>query len=133
MSGAYFFKVCSVALVCIVVGAVVKLVKGELSFAVKVAGTLLAFGIVFLSLEEVLSSAGNILNTEGFSEYTEVVLKALGVAFVTHIASSVCKGCGETDMASVIELAGKVEIILLSLPLIERLLRYTAEISSLGS
>ncbi|MBO5683096.1 MAG: hypothetical protein J6S10_03865 [Clostridia bacterium] len=133
MSGAYFFKVCAMALVSVTVGAVIKLIKGELSFAVKVAGALLGFGLLFLSLREVISSANSILNTDGFSEYAEVILKSLGVAFLTHIASSVCKDCGEQNIASVIEIAGKVEILLLSLPMVERLLKYTAEISALGS
>ena len=121
------------ALVSVTVGAVIKLIKGELSFAVKVAGALLGFGLLFLSLREVISSANSILNTDGFSEYAEVILKSLGVAFLTHIASSVCKDCGEQNIASVIEIAGKVEILLLSLPMVERLLKYTAEISALGS
>ncbi len=133
MSSAYFFKACATALVCVVVGGVIKLVKGELSFAVKVAGTLLVFGLVFLSLQEVLSTTKSILNTDGFSEYAEVILKALGVALLTHVASTVCKDCGEANLASMVEFAGKVEILLLSLPMIERLLRYTAEIAALGS
>ena len=133
MSGAYFLKVCATALVSVAVGAVIKLTKRELSFAVKVAGALLGFGIVFLSLREVINSASGILNTDGFSEYAELILKALGVALLAHIASSVCRDCGEPNIASVVELAGKVEILLISLPMIERLLKYTAEISALGS
>jgi stage III sporulation protein AD len=47
-----------------------------------------------------------------------ILLKALGVAFLTETAASVCRDSGETGLATWVEIAGKLEILLLSFPLI---------------
>lgn len=47
------------------------------------------------------------------------MLKTLAVAFLCHICASVCRDLGEGSIASYIELGGKVEMLMLSLPLIE--------------
>jgi stage III sporulation protein AD len=132
MTDTYLFKVLGIAIICVVAGALVKQMKNEISFAVKVAGSLLAFGVVILSLQDVLSRTVEIFFIGGFSEYVEVILKALGVAILTHIVSGICKDLGEGTLAGVVEFAGKVEILILSLPMIEELLKYTSEIASFG-
>lgn len=47
-----------------------------------------------------------------------ILLKALGVAFLTETAASLCRDSGEGGLATWVETAGKLEILLLSFPLI---------------
>lgn len=54
-------------------------------------------------------------------EYIGILLKVLGVCFLTQFASDACKDAGESAIASKVELAGKVTIVLISLPLFERI------------
>ena len=54
--------------------------------------------------------------------YTAPLLKALGVAVLTHCCGEICRESGESSIATGVETAGKVEILLLSLPLLEELL-----------
>jgi stage III sporulation protein AD len=51
-----------------------------------------------------------------------ILLKALGVAFLTETAASVCRDSGEVGLATWVETAGKLEILLLSFPLIRTVL-----------
>jgi stage III sporulation protein AD len=51
-----------------------------------------------------------------------ILLKALGVAFLTETAASVCRDSGEAGLATWVETAGKLEILLLSFPLIRTVL-----------
>ena len=133
MTDTYLFKVIGLAVICVLAGILVKQMKNEISFAVKSAGSLLAFGVVILSLQDVLNRTVNVFLIGGFSEYIEIILKALGVAILTHVVSCICKDSGEGTLAGVVEFAGKVEILILSLPMIEELLRYTSEIASFGT
>ena len=57
-----------------------------------------------------------------------ILLKALGVAFLTEIAASVCRDSGETGLATWVETAGKLEVLLLSFPLIKTVLDTVTEI-----
>ena len=133
MIDSQILKIFAVALICVSVGAVIKIVRGEMMFAVRIAGILLVFGMLTISAETLLRDVSAAFDTGNFSEYVELILKALGVAVLTHVASSICRDCGESGLAGAVEFAGKAEILLLSLPMIERLLKYTAEIASLGS
>ena len=51
-----------------------------------------------------------------------VVLRALGVAWMTSAAGEICRGAGEGQLASWLETAGRVELLVLSLPLLQELL-----------
>lgn len=89
----------------------------------------LAVTVVALSL--ILTVAGGILFylrelTEGTGAQAgdswEILLKALGVAFLTETAASICRDSGETGLAGWVEMAGKLELLLLSFPLIRTVL-----------
>ena len=89
----------------------------------------LAVTVVALSL--ILTVAGGILSylrelTEGTGAQAgdswEILLKALGVAFLTETAASICRDSGETGLAGWVEMAWKLELLLLSFPLIRTVL-----------
>ncbi len=58
------------------------------------------------------------LPTEGFG----VVLKAAGVCLLTQITADTCRDAGETALAAKAELAGRVLMLMLAVPLFEELL-----------
>ncbi len=49
--------------------------------------------------------------------------KSLGICHLTQIASETCKDCGFNSIASKVELAGKIAIVLLTLPMLESLIK----------
>lgn len=54
--------------------------------------------------------------------YVSVVLKAIGIAYVTSIGASLCRDAGEDAVGAVVELAGKVSILILALPVVAAIL-----------
>lgn len=54
------------------------------------------------------------------SEYLTVMFKAAGICYLTRLASDICKDSGEGTLASQAELAGKIALLVLSLPLFEK-------------
>ena len=63
-------------------------------------------------------------------EYLEIIIKALAIAYVTQISSELCRDCGEVGIATGIETVGKIEIIILSLPLINNIVAMSEELIS---
>lgn len=94
--------------------------KPEWAPFLRMAVTVVALGLTVALASTVLTyitdlaSATGALEGEGWS----LLLKALGVAFLTETAASVCRDSGETGLATWVETAGKLEILLLSFPLI---------------
>ena len=64
--------------------------------------------------------------------YTEILFKSLGIAVLTGTCAAVCRESGESGIAEGVELIGKAELLLLSLPLIEELLTAAASLLSMG-
>ncbi len=56
------------------------------------------------------------------SESFGVVLKATGVCLATQLAADTCRDAGESALASKAELAGRVLLLILAVPLFEELL-----------
>lgn len=50
------------------------------------------------------------------SIYINTILKALGVCIITQLASDTCKDCGQSSIASKVELGGKIAILTISIP-----------------
>ncbi len=50
--------------------------------------------------------------------YMDVVLKVIGISFLATLCSEVCKDAGENALAKNIELAGKILILILSIPIL---------------
>ena len=56
------------------------------------------------------------------AEYVQVLFKSLGLCFITQIACDACRDLGESAIASKVEAAGKISVLLISLPLFEQIL-----------
>ncbi len=93
----------------------------EQAFALTVAASCVAgiylFGQLAPLLERV-QALGALAGSAGF----ECVLKSIGICLLTQTACDTCADFGQTAMAGKIELAGKLAILTVSLPLVEAML-----------
>lgn len=52
------------------------------------------------------------------SFYVETILKIIGIAYITELGSNITKDAGLSSVSAKIELAGKIFILLLAIPII---------------
>jgi stage III sporulation protein AD len=86
----------------------------RLAVAVIFLGITLTMVATVLDYVQELTSATGALSEETWP----LLLKALGIAFLTETAASLCRDSGEAGLAGWVETAGRLEILLLSFPLI---------------
>ncbi len=115
-------KILGVALMCACVGVVIRSANKDFSGIVKVISAVILAGGVLICASPLIEFVTDISEGEQINTYLSVMLKALGVAFLTHICASVCRDCGEQTVAGYAELAGKIEMLIVALPLIEELI-----------
>lgn len=70
------------------------------------------------------------LNT--FDTYLPYIMKSMGISLLSTTAADLCRDCGESSVASKMELLGKSQIVLLSLPLLRELLGLATELMRLS-
>ncbi len=83
--------------------------------------------VVISVLSEMSPAMGKIKNLITYAhiphEYGAILLKSLGICFAVQFASDSCKDAGENSMASKIEFAGKIGILITALPLFETIIQ----------
>ncbi len=121
---AEILKICGVAVLCAVAGAVLGNAVGGISTAIRLAGLALVFGGVVAILTEVVSGIAELGVGAETAEYVSLMLRGLGIAVLCRICSDVCRDCGQSTVASAVESAGKLCMILLALPLVNDILGY---------
>lgn len=117
-------KVIIIALIAVVLIAILKQHRPEFAtYASIIAGII----ILFFAINEVapvISMIKNLTEKMGVSsKFFIILLKITGIAYLTEFGSSVCKDSGETAIASKVELAGKILIISISIPIITTLMQ----------
>lgn len=77
---------------------------------------------VFLIISPVISVILNIFDRSGIeNENIQIIFKALGISYITQLTGDICRDCGESSIASSAETAGKIMLVIISLPLFQEL------------
>lgn len=85
--------------------------------------SILIFSVVINHISDVfelIHNLGERASIEGM--YIETILKIVGIAYLTELGSSLTKDAGLLSIATKIELAGKVFILVISIPIMTALL-----------
>lgn len=119
--------VCAFSIISLCVVVLVKQIRQELVPLTVTAIGIIMLGYLIASLAPVLSFITDTAKKSGLGGYFSVLVKALAIALTCQVCSEVCRDCGENSLASKVELAGKIGIIILSLPILQQLLNMAKE------
>ena len=115
----------------VLIGAFASLLLKENSRAVATVTVICTFLTVIIYCTEngLVRAVDNITAQAGdsFSEIAEILVKALGISYITGITHEMCASAGENTLASAADFAGKVEIVLLCLPMVSKLLQIAGD------
>lgn len=121
-------KVCGAVLAALMFVLVLKGTRPEFSMLVSGASGILITGIAVAAVVPVLEYLSDVSSQSGFSEYVEIVFKAVGIGAVTEISAAICNDAGESALASQIGFFGRAEILLVSLPLLKNAVEIASQI-----
>jgi stage III sporulation protein AD len=100
-----------------------KSIKPEIAMLISIITGVVIFAIVAGKLSSIVEVLNGIADRAGVDmAYLSTLLKIIGIAYIVEFGAEICKDAGESAIASKIELAGKVAIIFLAVPIITALL-----------
>lgn len=118
------FKIIGVGFVTALTAIILKNTKPELSFAVTVTGIIIILLFVFDLLKGSLAILQEIAVLSGIGDtLIRTLLKIVGIAYLTEFAAGIINDFGSASLADKVVLGGKAMIFILSLPIIENLMR----------
>ena len=97
---------------------VVKQYRPELGLLVSIAAGCVILLAVLSKFTPVIEQLKSLVYNSGIKkEYLSIMIKSLGICYLTQFASDICNDFGQTSLASKIELCGRVTLAVLSMPL----------------
>lgn len=121
-------KIFLIALIGLAVIVLLKELKPEFALLLKFATLLLLGFLAFTGIGDATSeifSLGESVSID--NALLKILLKALGLCLVAQIASDICKDCGESALSTGVELAGKLSIVIMALPVAAQLIEISLE------
>lgn len=114
------FRIIGVAIITVILTLLLKKHHKEYGVIAAIAGGIVILLSIILALSPVTEQIKIWFDSAGvLSADLGILLKSMGICFLTQFASDTCKDAGESALASKVELAGKVAVVLIALPLFQ--------------
>lgn len=122
-------SVVGIALISVCIIVILRKNAPEFSVPVSVVASVIillismAFGkSIFEKIESLSSSAGI------GSENIKIIFKSLGICYIVQIGKDICNDCGESALGDKVDLAGKIAIASISIPIVTKVLELILEL-----
>ncbi|HHV96208.1 MAG TPA: stage III sporulation protein AD [Clostridiaceae bacterium] len=117
------------SVIATIIIVMLKVHRPEIAVQASLAAGVIIFALVIARLSPILDFikiyTGKInIN----SQYIPVLIKIIGIAYITEFGAEVCRDAGENSIATKVEMAGKVLITILAVPIITTLLEMIIKI-----
>ncbi len=116
-------QIIAIALCGTILTVVLQKEMPQLSMLTALVTGILIFLRICIPLEEVIRLLRETAERAGVSEgYFSVILKVIGIAYLSQFTAQLCLDAGERAIAAKVEMAGKVLIMAVSAPILVALL-----------
>jgi len=103
-------------------------IKREYAIAVTVGATVLLALYGVSSLKSIIERIEELQESIGVGEeYLTILLKMVGIAYLTQLVVSICRDAGNGAVAAQINMVVKISMLLVSFPVLEALLKTVGE------
>ncbi len=116
---AELLKILAVALLTVVAHMIVRQTRPEIAMIITIAGSALIIILAVNSLSSVVNSFLSIFNKTGVNtSLLTPLIKIIAVGYIAEFGANICMDAGVSSIADKVLFAGKLIILLLSLPII---------------
>ena len=117
------FKAAILGICAVIIALGFKSVKGEYSSLISLAAGGIIFSFILVKMDsmiQVIRQIGSYISIN--EQYIGILIRVIGISYSCEFSSALCKDAGYASIASQIEMAGKLTILVMSMPIILALL-----------
>jgi len=116
-------KIVGFAIVATVLVIIIKEQKPEIAILLTCVSAILIMMYAMSKMSGIIDMLNKLVETSSINkEFLTIILKVTGIAYIVEFGKNVCIDAGQSAIATKLEMAGKVIIVVLSFPLIKALL-----------
>ena len=122
-------RIIGIGLITVVASMIVKPLKPEISIIIGLCGGILILSQTINYILDIINSFTSLVEKSGLDfELLKIVLKIIGVGYLTEFSANVCNDAGSSSIADKILFAGKIIILFIALPIVTRILEIIMEL-----
>ena len=122
-------RIIGIGFIALAVIIILRQYKPEYALYVSIAASILILTIVFQKMFSVIELLNNLSSRTAINTtFIALLVKITGIAILTEFAVSICKDCGESAIASKMDIGGKIMIVTVSIPVISSLLETVVKV-----
>ncbi|MDR3601886.1 stage III sporulation protein AD [Candidatus Desulfosporosinus infrequens] len=113
------WQIVGLALIVTVICVVLKQIRPEIALQLSIIAGAAIFILILSKIKVIVDLLQTLADQANISSYyLLIVLKIVGVAYLAEFGAQICRDAGENALATKIELAAKVGVIVLAIPII---------------
>lgn len=116
-------QVVAIAVVAAILILVIRQEKPELAFQVSLAAGLIIFVLIVWKVVDVINVLERLAARADLNMvFLGTLMRIIGIAYIAEFGTQICKDAGQSALAFKVELAGKLLILVLAVPIITTIL-----------
>ncbi|MGI6113840.1 MAG: stage III sporulation protein AD [Mahellales bacterium] len=117
------FQIVAIGIIAVILIITIKGHRPEISMQISIAAGVIIFLLVVGKLASVIELLRQMVDRVNMHQgFFSTILKIIGIAYIAEFGVQLCKDAGENAIASKIEFAGKILIMVLAVPIVITLL-----------
>lgn len=122
-------KIAVICITCAILSSVISPTHREIAAILSIAAVIICAFYIVDSISDVTTKLNLVFDIVGIEKtYISSAFKALGISYVCELSASSCRDSGESALANVIDISGKVAIALICIPLLDKLMEVVKSI-----
>lgn len=123
------FKIVGFGIIAVALVIVLKNQRPEIALVCVIASSVIMLTFIFDELKSVINLINSLVSASSIdSTYIKIILKVIGISYLVEFGKDICKDAGESAIANKIEMAGKVIVVSLSIPVIASLIEIVSKL-----
>lgn len=124
-------KIALIAITGMTLALVLGSMRKEISIWITIVCGIIIFFFGISKFEYIVDMFHELTEYLGINEvYIKVILKMIGIAFLSEFTASICKDAGQNTIAGQVDFFGRMSMIAVSLPILRSLLETIGELVS---
>ncbi len=117
------FQIVAIGIISTILSVLIKNERPEIGIFISLTAGVIIFLFIVTKLQSVIEILIQLANKISIDfVYLSTILKIVGIAYIAEFGAQICKDAGEGVMASKIELAGKILIMVMAVPILVSLM-----------
>lgn len=113
------FQIVGIGIIATILVAVLKGVRSDFAIYISIVAGVIIFSMVIHNISYIIDTIRDLSRRANLEiTYFSTILKIIGTAYVVEFGSQISRDAGENSIAMKIELAGKVIIMTLAIPIL---------------